>query len=258
MPTTKRLQELIIAVHFDAPIAFTVVDLADWVTHFSQQFPVVQQLPSLPAMGLPVAGGPQMMQFQMLTTENMPLPRMLLRSAEGRHSIQLQNDRFAFGWHRTEPLGEPAEYAGFEAHGQAWADLLASFEAWTQTRFRVRPNHRLVELTYSNAAPLERQGKKKRLSEIFTFVQPGSRVLNGFSTNWVENVYPKSTAGPDPKAIVSAQVAIGSAPPAQAVLAFTFSGIGAVAQGEESKHILNDLHAKITEMYESSIAADAD
>jgi uncharacterized protein (TIGR04255 family) len=185
MPTTKSLQELIIAVHFEAPIALAVMDLADWVAHFSHQYPVVQQLPALPPFNLPLAVGAP--QLQMLSADS--LPRMLLRSTDGRYSLQLQNDRFAFGWHRTEPLGQPAEYAGFESHQQSWADVLAHFEAWTQERFRQRPRHRLVELSYNNAALLESDGKKKRLSEIFTFVQPRSRTVTAFNTSWIETVY---------------------------------------------------------------------
>jgi uncharacterized protein (TIGR04255 family) len=257
MPATKSLQELIIAVHFDVPIVLAVVDLADWVTHFSGEYPVVQQLPALPQIVLPVATAPQLLQLQMLSVDSQPLPRMLLRSTDGRYSVQLQSDRFAFGWHRTEPVGEPAAYAGFEAHQRSWAEMLAKFEEWTQARFRQRPGHRMVELTYSNATPLEKDGEKKRISEIFRFVQPGSRTLTSFNTTWTESVYPRSATEP-PKALVSAQVAVGSAAPAQTVLAFTFTGIGAVAENEESKHILNDIHAKIREMYEGSIVTDAD
>src|ERR1700730_4507036 len=186
MPATKSLQELIIGVHFDAPIPLTVVDLADWVAHFSRDYPVVQQLPPLPQINLPVVAGPPQLQVQMIAVDGMQLPRMLLRSLDGRYSVQLQPDRFAFGWHRMEPLGEPAEYPGFDAHQQSWAGAIAYFEKWTEARFRVRPTHRLVELTYSNATPLEKDGKKKRLSEIFTFVRPGSRTLIAFNTSWVE------------------------------------------------------------------------
>lgn len=260
MPATKTLQELIIGVHFDVPIALTVVDLADWVAHFSEDFPVVQQLPALPQINLPTAPaavGLQQLQVQMVTVDSLPLPRMLLRTSDGRFSIQLQNDRFAFGWHRTEPLGDPAEYDGFEDHQRSWGEVVEKFEEWTQARFRQRPGHRMVELTYSNAMPMEKDGEKKRISQIFKFVQPGSRTLISFNTTWAESVYPQSATDPL-KALVTAQVAVGSAAPAQTVLVFTFTGIGAVAENEESKHILNDLHAKIREMYEGSIVPDAD
>ena len=97
MPTTRSLQELVIAAHFQAPLPLTVMDLADWVEHFTKEFPVIQQLPPLPPTNLPVPGVPGV-QFQFLPVDATALPRMLLRTADGRYSVQLQNDQFAFGW----------------------------------------------------------------------------------------------------------------------------------------------------------------
>jgi uncharacterized protein (TIGR04255 family) len=252
MPTTKSLQELIIAAHFQAPLPFSVMDLASWVEHFND-FPVVQQIPALPPAAVPVAG-PNQMQFQVL--EAPILPRMLLRTADGRYSVQLQNDRFGFGWHRTEPIGEPAEYLGFESHRKSWKEALDHFESWTQKRFRQRPVHRLVELNYSNAVPLEYAGRQKRLSEVFKFVQPAGRKVNGFNTGWMEAIYPTDLEAL--KGIVTSAVTMGIVPPALKVLAFTFTGLASVAAGEQSEHILNDIHTKIREIYESSIVADED
>jgi uncharacterized protein (TIGR04255 family) len=246
MPTTKSLQELIIAAHFQAPLPFTVMDLASWVEHF-RELPVVQQLPPLPPASLPAPGIPQL-QFQFVSMEAAALPRMLLRSADGRYSVQLQNDRFAFGWHRTEPIGDPAEYAGFEAHRAHWKQTLEHFEAWTEERFRQKPAHRLVELSYSNALPIEREGRQSRLSEMFKFVQPGGRKIWGaFNTSWAETIYPTADMQPS-KGVVSAVVGLGFAAPAVRVLAFSFTGLATVAPDEQSEHILDDIHAKIRDM----------
>ena len=209
MSTTKSLQELIIAVHFEVPIPLAVVDLADWIALFSKDFPVVQQLPNLPQVSLPVPGMLPQMQFQML--EVPPLPRMLLRSPDSRYSVQLQNDRFAFGWHRTEPVGVPAAYDGFESHKVAWNEVLDRFEHWCMSRFHQKPKYRLLELSYSNAAPLVVDGRTKRISEIFTFVQAKSRSLGAFNVSWVEGVQPL-VPGEPVKGIVSIQVAVGTAP----------------------------------------------
>jgi uncharacterized protein (TIGR04255 family) len=123
MPAPKNVQELTIAFHFAAPISLAVVDLADWVTLFSSDFPVIQQLPNLPVPGMPIQ-----MQFQVVNAAG--LPRMLLRRPDGRYSVQLQADRFGFSWHRIEPIGEPAEYAGFDFHKRARAEVLERFEHW--------------------------------------------------------------------------------------------------------------------------------
>jgi len=182
---------------------------------------------------------------------------MLLRSSDGRYSVQLQNDRFAFGWHRTEPIGEPAQYDGFESHKEAWSEVLDSLEHWHTNRFNQKPKYRLVELSYSNAAPLATGDRTKKLSEIFTFIQVKSRSVIAFNTGWVESILPLAPGEPV-KGTVSTQVALGTAPPAQPVLTFTFSGLAAVAEGEESEHILDLVHTKIREIYAAAIIPDGD
>jgi uncharacterized protein (TIGR04255 family) len=254
MPTTRSLQELIVAAHFETPIPLTVMDLADWVSQFSE-FSIVQQLPFLQPANFPVAGPPR---FQLEMLAEISLPRMLLRTPDGQYSVQLQNDRFAFGWHRTEPVGEPSEYPGFEAIRRSWEEALARFDTWTESRLHQRANHRLVELTYNNVALLDKDGRRRRLSEIFKFVQTGPRKLGAFSASWIESIYPGVLPDTEPKAVVSAQVGLGSAPPDKPVLSFLFTGLGKVAGSEESKHMLHEIHAKIREIYESSIVPDAD
>jgi uncharacterized protein (TIGR04255 family) len=251
MPAPKSLQELTIAFHFAAPLSLAVVDLADWVTLF-QDYPVIQQLPELPRINLPVPGSPLQMQFQVVNAAG--LPRMLLRTPNGRYSVQLQDDRFGFSWHRIEPIGEPAEYGGFDQHKRAWAEVLERFEHWIANRFRMRPSYRLVELNYVNAAPLKVDGKMKRLSDVFTFIHMKDRTINAFNVQWNESVetWPWSPGGPV-KGVVSTHVGLGTAPPALPVLAFTFSGHAAVAEGEKSEHILDLLHSKIREIYAAAI-----
>jgi uncharacterized protein (TIGR04255 family) len=254
MPTTRSLQELVIAAHFQAPLPFTVMDLASWVQHFSE-LPIIQQLPPLASANLPMPGTPLQFQF---AVEASPMPRMLLRTADNRYSVQLQNDRFGFGWHRTEPIGDPAEYPGFEEHREHWKRVLDQFESWTESRFQQRPAHRLIELNYNNAVPLERNGQQRRLSEIFKFVQLGGRKVAGFNVSWAESIYPITDKQQPSKGVVNCFVGLGIAPPAVNVLAFTFTGMASVAPGVQSEHILNDIHAKIREIYESAIITDAD
>jgi len=254
MPTTKSLQELIIAAHFQAPLPFTIMDIASWVEHFREGFPIVQQIQALPPLNLPVSNAPPV-QVQLIATP--PLPRVILHTSDGRNSVQLQTDRFAFGWHRTEPIGDPAGYSGYEAHRAEWYQALEAFEVWTEGRFHQRPVHRLIELNYNNAVPLETDGRRKRLSEVFTFVQPGSQKIIGFTTTWTSSIYPMKDGQP-PTGIVQSFVGMGTAPPAINVLAFNFMGLAIVAPDERSGNILDDIHAKIREIYESAIKPDAD
>lgn len=249
---TSTLQELILAAHFRAPLPLTVVDVAAWVTAFSD-FPIVQQLQPLPPANLPVPGPPQ---FSFEINPTGVLPRMLLRTQDGRYSLQLQADRFAMGWSRIEPLGALADYPGFEAMLWRWSELLVRFEAWTQARFHLRPQHRLVEVNYANAAPLDQNGQKKRISEVFRFVQTTGRPVNLFNTTWAESIYP--SIDNRLTGVVTATVALGEAPPvATGVVVFNFTGMAEVAEGQESKHIMNDIHDKIREMYQSAIVSNA-
>lgn len=253
-PATRTLQEVIIAAHFGAPLPLTLMDVADWVRHFDE-FSIVQQLPPLPAAQLPVPGGPTA-TFQLVAVDHATLPRMLLRSPDGRYFVQLQADRFAFGWSRIEPPGALVGYPGFENFSEKWNDVLGQFNHWTELRFQHQPIHRLIELSYSNAAVLDRDGKRRRLSEIFKFVQPGVRRVNMFNVNWMERLYPEETTLGFTGAVTSS-VGMGETPQGAPALIFNFFGLAAVAPEVESKHILNDLHAKIREIYEGSIVADA-
>lgn len=244
---TKNLQEIVLGVHFRAPLQLGVMDLADWGQQFSD-YPIVQQLQPLPTSNINAP-----MQFG-IEIGGASLPRMLLRSPDSRFSLQLQGDRFAFGWSRIEPIGEPALYPGFDAMFERWTGILSRFEMWTEKRFQTRPPHRLAEVSYVNAAPLEVEGKRKRISEVFSFVQPVGRSLTGFSVAWVEPVYVDQ--GPL-KGTITATVQLAQAPPAIPVLAFNFAGLAEVADGQDCKHIMKDIHGRIREIYQTSIAPDA-
>ncbi|MCA1381264.1 TIGR04255 family protein [Bradyrhizobium sp. BRP23] len=250
---TTTLQEFILAAHFRAPLPLGVMDLANWVSSFPD-FPLHQELPPLTTANMPAIGAPEMpaIEFGMGTM----LPRMLLRSHDGRYTLQLQNDRLAFGWSRIEPIGVAAEYPGFETMLAQWTEMRSRVEDWVEGRFRARPLYRLVEVNYLNAAPLEVGGKQRRISEILRFGPPAGRLVHGFNVQWGERVY-QDPEGEPPRGIVRAAVGLAQAPPAIPVLTFNFSGMAAVADGQESNHIINDLHAKIREIYQSAMISDA-
>jgi uncharacterized protein (TIGR04255 family) len=247
---TKTLQELVIASHFQATIPLGVMDLADWVSHFGD-YPVVQQLPQAPPANVLPAG--QQIAFGFGGPE---LPRMFLRSPDGRYSVQFQQDRFAIGWQRIEPPGTPAAYPGFPAMLQRWDAALDRFLKWTEAKFGFQPVPRLAEVSYLNAALLEQNGVSKRISEVFRFVQPSGRRLNAFNTSWIERLYPNDP--PDvQRGTITAVVGLSHAPPAIPALAFNYTGLGVVENGQESKHIVNQIHDRIREIYQGSIFPDA-
>jgi hypothetical protein len=249
-PTTT-LQELVMAAHFEAPLPLGVMDLADWVNNFSD-YPIVQQILPAGPINLPIPGV-QQLQFPIGIDMGMVLPRMLLRTADGRFTVQLQGDRIGMGWSRIEPVGAPAEYPGFDAILSRWNEVLLRLEAWVERRFNSQTKYRLVELNYANAAPLEVAGKIRRISEIFRFVEPGGRPVNQFNVSWVELVYPDDQPGQPFKGLVTAAIALGQSPPNIPVLGFNFTGMAAVAPDRESNHIMGDLHDKIREIYLGAI-----
>lgn len=253
-PATRTLQEVILAVHFRAPLPLGLLDISNWISS-NPEFPVVQELPPLPPVNIPVLEAPLAPSFEF--SVGAQLPRILLRSQDGRFSLQLQADRLAFAWSRIEPVGTVADYPGFERVLDLWTGVRTKVEAWIESRFRAKPQYRIVELNYVNAAPFEADGKQRRISDIFRFVSPGVRTVNMFNVQWGERVYPDDRAGQPARGMVISSVSLGQAPPAIPALIFNFAGMAQVAEGQESNHILNDLHAKIREIYQSAIISDA-
>lgn len=252
--TTKTLQEVIFAAHFRTPLPLGLLDFGAWISS-NPDFPIVQELPPLSPVAMPVFGMPQAATFEIGVAPQ--LPRILLRSQDGRFSLQLQTDRIAFAWSRIEPVGAVADYPGFDRVLETWVDVRSTFEAWATGRFRAKPQYRLVELNYMNAAPLDDGGKKRRISEIFRFVQPGVRPVNMFNVQWGERVYPDDRPGEPAKGMIVCGASLGQAPPATSALIFQFAGMAQVADGQETNHIIKDLHAKIREIYLSAIITDA-
>jgi len=251
---TNTLQEVSVAAHFRAPWPVGVMELADLVRHFSD-YPIVQQLPRLQPATLPQFGKPQM-AFE-VNVASADLPRILLRSPDLRHTIQLQGDRLVVGWSRIEPLGAPAAYPGFDAMLVKWTGILSRFETWTDGHFSWRPEHRLGEVSYANVAPLERDGQQKRISDIFSFSQIGGRALDMMSMNWTERLYSDEESAVRPKGMVVASVGLGQAPPAIPVLAFNFAGVASVANNQQTERILSEIHTRIREIYQSTVVQDA-
>lgn len=232
-------------------MVLTLVDLAAWISRHSVDFPIVQQLPEAPPVSL--LGSPDQMQIQMFGPP--PLPRLLLRSNDQRSAIQIQNDRFALSWHRTEPLGDPTEYPGFDAQKAIWRGRLDDFESYARERFGQAPKYRLIELSYVNAAPLLVGGKARRISEVFKFIRPEGRRLGAFNVMWTEPILPAVTPDENP-GVITCQFVLGTAPPAIPVLAYTFTGLISVTSGKQYDVLLDIVHSRIREIYETVIFQD--
>ncbi len=248
MPLTSTLREVILVEHFKTPFNLMVMDLAAWVQAFSE-YPNPQQLPAAAPINLS-ANSPIGIQF----VAQPDLPRLMLRSESGERSVQFQADRFAMGWTRTKPLGEPDEYPGYPRLRQQWVEAVEKFHRWSGERLGAIPSVRLVEIGYNNAALMDVDGKRRRLSEIFRWVQPG-RPVNGFQVSWAEIVRELPDASR-----VMATVGLAANAPEQNVLQFNFTGFGVTdAAGDSSQpiEVLDALHTRILDMYAAAIISES-
>ena len=111
--------------HFGTPLPLTVLDMADWAREFSK-YPKAQQLHMVPPVQLS-GPGPISFSFGLAQSE---LPRLLLRSENGERTVQLQADRFGFGWARNVPIGETRRIPWVRDNKAGLAAESRKFRAW--------------------------------------------------------------------------------------------------------------------------------
>jgi len=246
---TTTLQEMVMSAHFEAPLNFGVVELAGWIAAFAEEYPTLQQLPVAP----PVSIAPMPVQFNIMPVGT--LPRVVLSSPRTNRIVQLQADRIACGWTRSQPIGDPADYPGYDVMMSTWRAILDKFHDWYAATFGGKPNIKLVELSYNNAIPALVEGRPRRMSEVFRFVQPG-RTVNMFQVIWSESLTEDENG-----ARVAAQFAIGTALPDQKVFGFNFHGLSpatGAADDPAAVGALDALHARILDIRAAQIISDAD
>jgi hypothetical protein len=248
MAISESLQEVVLVEHYAANLPLNVLDLAAWAKEFSE-FQHSSQLPWLPPVKL-APPGPVAFDLIQSTAE---LPRILLRSSDGSSYLQLQGDRFAYGWSRPGPVGVPIEYPGFDTLLGAYLEFSQRFRAWCQQRFGSKPTRRLVELSYNNAASLVSEFGDRKISDIFKWVTP-SRPVNSFQVVWMELIGKSRPDG----ARVSAVVAVGSAPPIDRALIHNFTGYAPIDLNSDQtiEKVWQLLHTRILEMYNAVIKAN--
>lgn len=223
-----------------------MLDMADWANEFGE-FGEPHQLPWLPPIELTQQQHPSMTFGTLLE-----LPRLLIRPTGGGKAVQLQNDRFAFGWTRSAPIGELEAYPGYDTLKDEQIRNASKFRQWSMNRFGLSPKTRLVELLYNNGDPIVLNGIRRRLSEIFRWVQPG-RPVNGFQVSWTELLELGRSDAPR----VNAVVALGPALPVSEALLFNFSGFAPIENPSDSAtySCFDALHERILAMYEAAIVA---
>lgn len=246
MTTTKKLQEVILVEHFKASLPLTIFDVADWAREF-EEFDQKSQLPWAAPVNLQIANSFVPIAIEM----GNELPRALLRNERTYFSVQLQADRFAFGWSRGSPIGEEVQYPGFDELLKQFEAHVVRFKKWCTERFGISPQPRVVELGYNNATELGKEGGPQKISDVFKWVTP-SRHVNSFHVAWHELIQKDRLDG----ARVAAVVAVGHAPPVLRALIHNFTGHAPVDESttNETFKTLALLHDKIIQMHDAAIS----
>ncbi len=248
MPTTSMLSNMLFVVHFEPALVLDVLDMADWVETFRAEFPVYQQ--TAPSARIELN---QTDNFLVLN-HTPEMPRMFLQSSSVTRTLQLQSDRFGYGWARDKPLGEPADYPGYPRMREDWGRVLARFYDWHEKRLGGRPVTRLLELAYHNAVPIQAGNRRRKLSELIRFVHDGYRPMNSFAMNWSELLTREMTGSR-----VNAQAGLGVSPTGEPVFGFTFAGLAPFSEPADSVaavETMDRLHDRIIDMRDNSIISD--
>jgi uncharacterized protein (TIGR04255 family) len=238
-------------MHF-VPGPLTVLDVANWVETFNDSGLDVQQHAALPAAPFAPGGLLPPMPFVI----GMPgglLPRIFLRRDDVSDYFVFQNDRIAFGWHRTDPVGEEAAYPGYDELRKQWRPLLGRFNEWLATRpIGLRPP-RLIELSYQNAFPLGGPSGGQFVPPFFKLAGLKDKPMTHFQLAWRE-VVPNASGG-----YVDAMATFGAVPPAAPAFLFNFVGIAPVETQATIDDVLSAadrLHSHISGMYDAAIAEE--
>ncbi len=259
MPTTRSLQEVVLALHFEQPAPLTLLDVAAWVAEFGgPRHTSYAELPSLPPAQIPLLGQPTgQVGIQLIGADGGGiLPRLRFNGPDQSTLCVIQQDRLAFGWQRQAPVGEKDTYPGYEALRERWSVDTKHFCEWISDRLDHNMRFRLVELSYNNAFPLLIEGGTRKLSDVVKFFTPIGRGVTSFNATWTEHLDPPASG------YVQAIVGIGTAPPALPVIGVNFFGLGALSSVddqlvESAMQGADKLHGRILDMRKATIHTEA-
>ncbi len=157
--TMPPVVETLLAVQFEPLVKMRVTDYGLFWSKISEQFPIVQEHPPVPAviestLAQPIVINP--MQWRI--GGEFRLPRVWYRSSlslaggNGERGIQLQNDRFMQNWMRPEQAAE--RYPSYEVNRADFLKYLGLFAAFVKERDlgTIVPNQ--CEVTYVNRIPI--------------------------------------------------------------------------------------------------------
>lgn len=135
-----------------APIeGFTIGDIGLFWSLVRDELPVCQAVdrlkPSIESFG-------SELNFQISLSNAVEVPRAFFRNEHGNELLQLQSDRFAYNWMRSEN----AEYPRHKKTTDRFWEFYDRFEAFLATRGLPEPKLQQCELINVNIAPLKEFG----------------------------------------------------------------------------------------------------
>lgn len=185
MPMTMSpVQEVSLSAQFQA-LPVNLMDIADLVGRFAQEFPIFQQAPPTP----PFVVSPVPVEITFNIPPDQVLPRAWLVSEDGHLLLQIQPYRIGINWRRLAPSTVETDYPGYEALLDRFLGLLEVVKQWAADRVQAALVFDAAELMYTNLIPMEIEGSTRRISEVLSFYTPQTRtpVVN-FQVHWSESL----------------------------------------------------------------------
>lgn len=138
--------EVVCGVLFSTPTPLRAAQVGLFWRSIRKEFPRIEEMPPIsPAIEGSQAGTMQEIEFSLGTLP--PLRRTWLLSDDGRHLIQIQEDRFLFNWKRE---ADEDAYPSYDVVIQKFDDYLAKFVKFMADEEVGQPSYRQFELTYVN------------------------------------------------------------------------------------------------------------
>lgn len=138
--------EVVCGVLFSTPAPIRAAQVGLFWSSIREKFPRIEEMPPISPVieGVQGSGKPEIeISFGSLP----PLRRTWLLSDDGRHLIQIQEDRFLFNWKRE---ADEDAYPSYDFVIQRFDDHLAKFVKFLADEKIGQPNYKQFELTYVN------------------------------------------------------------------------------------------------------------
>ena len=142
--------EVALSVQFEAPLLDSPTIMVRWA-QIRDRFPKYQLAPPLPS-GVESFNGQPEPELEFHISSGPPTPRLVMLSESESKVLQIQHDRFGYGWQKITP-GD--EYPGFLSIRREFSEELQDFKLYLSAEGHPRMAANQCEVTYVNLMYLE-------------------------------------------------------------------------------------------------------